>query len=101
MTGGNPFLVGELLWEAEARGLDPTAAAADVAAIVPRRLANAVLLRLAPAAVAALARAFIALGDDAQVGDAARLAGLVGADLKAMYGDLSAAERERRTTPRQ
>lgn len=55
MTGGNPFLVGELLWEAEARGLDPTAAAADVAAIVPRRLANAVLLRLAPAAVAALA----------------------------------------------
>jgi len=97
VTGGNPFLVGELLWEAEARGLDPTAAAADVAAIVPRRLANAVLLRLAPAAVAALARAFIALGDGAQVGDAARLAGLVGADLEAMYGDLSAAERVRRS----
>ena len=48
MTGGNPFLVGELLDEAAARGVDPTAAAAaEVAAIVPRGVANAVLLRLA------------------------------------------------------
>ena len=125
VTGGNPFLVGELLDEAAARGLDPTAAAAaDLGAIVPRGVANAVLLRLArlaPAA-AALARALSALGDGAQVGDAARLAGLAGAELEAamealvsagvvesggtvrfthpilraaIYDDLSPAERER------
>ena len=79
------------------------------------------LARLAPAA-AALARALSALGDGAQVGDAARLAGLADADLEAamaalvsagvvesggtvrfthpilraaIYGDLSPAERER------
>jgi hypothetical protein len=87
VTGGNPFLVGELLDEAAARGMDPTVAAtADVAAIIPRGVANAVLLRLArltPAAAATLARALSALGDGAQVGDAARLAGLAGADLEA------------------
>ena len=125
VTGGNPFLVGELLEEAAARGLEPTAAAAaDVGAIVPRGVANAVLLRLArmvPAA-AALARALSVLGDGAQIGDAARLAGLAGADLEeamaalvsagvvesggavrfthpilrsAIYGELSPAERER------
>jgi hypothetical protein len=39
VTGGNPFLVGELLDEAAARGIDPTAAAADDlgAIIAPRR----------------------------------------------------------------
>ena len=79
------------------------------------------LARLAPPA-AALARALSALGDGAQVGDAARLAGLAGAELEAamaalvsagvvesggtvrfthpilraaIYGDLSPAERER------
>jgi DNA-binding CsgD family transcriptional regulator/tetratricopeptide (TPR) repeat protein len=125
VTGGNPFLVGELLDEAAARGVEPTAAAADnVAAIVPSGVANAVLLRLArlgPAA-AALARALSALGDGAQAGDAARLAGLAGVELEAamaalvfagvvesggtirfthpilrtaIYADLSPAERER------
>jgi DNA-binding CsgD family transcriptional regulator len=124
-TGGNPFLVHELLEEAAARGLDPTAAtASDVGAIVPRGIANAVLLRLArlPPAAASLARALSALGDAAHVGDAARLAGLGTADLEAamaalvsasvvepggtirfahpvlraaIYGDLSPAERER------
>ncbi len=93
--------------------------------MVPRGVANAVLLRLArltPAA-AALARALSALGDGAQVGDAARAgrtrrrrpgsgdgrAGLswgrceAGATVRfthpilrtAIYGDLSPAERER------
>src|SRR5437763_1467501 len=60
VTGGNPFLIGELLEEAAARGLEPTAAAAtDVSAIVPRGVANAVLLRLARLVPAAtpLARA--------------------------------------------
>src|SRR5205085_2774589 len=59
VTGGNPFLLGELLDEAAACHLDPTAAAADVSDIVPRGVANSVLLRLTrlPPAAAALARA--------------------------------------------
>ena len=125
VTGGNPFLVGELLAEVAARGVDPTAAAAgDVGVIVPRGVANAVLLRLARLAppAATLARVLSVLGDGAQVGDAAQLAGLQGVELEeamaslrssdvvepggtvrfthpilraAIYGDLSAAERER------
>jgi DNA-binding CsgD family transcriptional regulator len=124
-TGGNPFLVGELLSEIAARGLDPIAAAAgEVAAIVPHGVASAVFLRLArlePAA-AALARALGVLGDGAQINDAAKLAGLAGPELEAamaalvsagvvgsggtarfthpilraaIYGELSPAERER------
>src|SRR5262249_19175364 len=85
VTGGNPFLVGELLSEVAARGLDrEAAAAADLGAIVPRGVANAVLLRLArlsPTA-AELARAISALDDGAQVGDAMQLAGLAGAQVE-------------------
>jgi DNA-binding CsgD family transcriptional regulator len=125
VTGGNPFLVGELLNEAAARGLVATAAAAaHIAEIVPRGVANAVLLRLArltPEA-GALGRALSVLGDGAHVGDATRLADLTPAELEAamaalasagvvesggtvrfthpilrtaIYGDLSPAERER------
>src|SRR5688572_11679100 len=94
VTGGNPFLVGELLEELAARGIEPIAAAADdLGAMVPRGVANAVLLRLgrlAPAA-AALARSLSALGDGAHVGDAARLAGLGGAELEAAMGALVSA----------
>src|SRR5436305_7324291 len=82
-TGGNPFLVGELLAEAAARGIDPTAAAApEVATIVPRGVANSVLLRLARLApeADALARALSILGDGGQIGDTARLSGLSSAD---------------------
>jgi DNA-binding CsgD family transcriptional regulator len=125
VTGGNPFLVGELLGEAAARGLAPTSGAAtEVAMIVPRGVANAVLLRLArlapPAAV--FARALSTLGDGARIGDAARLGGLADTELEAataalvsagvvepggivrfthpvvrsaIYDDLSPAERER------
>ena len=125
VTGGNPFLVGELLSEAAARGIAPTSTeAGEFATIVPRGVANSVLLRLARLApeAGALARALSILGDGAQVGDAARLAGLPGAELEAgmaalvsagivesggtvrfthpilrsaIYGDLSPAERER------
>ena len=94
VTGGNPFLIGELLDELAARGIDPTAAAADdVGAIVPSGVANAVLLRLARLSPAAgvLARALSALGDSAQVGDAARLAGLAASDLEAAMGALVSA----------
>jgi DNA-binding CsgD family transcriptional regulator len=125
VTGGNPFLLGELLDEVSARGLEPsTQAAPEVASLVPRGVANAVLLRVArlAAPAAALARTLSVLGDGAQVTDAARLSGLGGAELEpaitsliaagvirsggtirfshpilrsAIYGDLSAAERER------
>jgi DNA-binding CsgD family transcriptional regulator len=125
VTGGNPLLLGELLNEAAARGLAPTAAGAEeVGSIVPRGVANVVLLRVARLAppAAMTARTLSVLGDGAQVGDAARLAGLAGADLDAaivqlvnagvldsggtvrfshpilrtaIYGDLSPADRER------
>ncbi len=125
VTGGNPFLVGELLDEAASCGLPPTAAAAaDLAALVPRGVANTVLLRLSRQSpqAAALARAVSVLGDGAQAGDAARLAGLEAEELEAamaslvstgilepggrvrfthpilrtaIYGDLSPAERAR------
>ena len=94
VTGGNPFLLAELLNEAAARGLVPTASAAeDVGSIVPRGVANAVLLRVArlAAPAAGLARALSVLGDGAQVGDAGQLAGLGGADVDAaMVGLVSA-----------
>ena len=125
VTGGNPFLVGELLDEVAARGLAPTAAAAtDIATIVPRGVANGVLLRLSrlPAAAGALARALSVLDDGAQIGDAALLARLDSDELEAamvalvsagiveaggtlrfvhpilrtaIYGDQSPAERQR------
>jgi DNA-binding CsgD family transcriptional regulator len=125
VTSGNPFLLAELLREAAARGLAPTAAAAEeVGSIVPSGVANAVLLRVArlPPPAAVVARTLSVLGDGAQVGDAARLAGLTGSELDAamgplvnagviesgatvrfshpilrtaIYGDLSPAERER------
>ena len=124
-TGGNPFLLGELLDEIAVRGFDATDGAhAEITAIVPRGVANTVLLRLArlPPQAGTLARALSVLGDGAQVGDAARLAGLADTALEealaslvsagvieaggtvrfthpilraAIYGDLSAAERER------
>jgi DNA-binding CsgD family transcriptional regulator len=124
-TGGNPFLLGELLAEAAAHHVKPTAGAAtEVRTMVPRGVANAVLLRLARLAptAAVLARALSTLGDGTQVGDAGRLAGLSDGDLEAamaalgsagivesggtvrfthpilrsaIYDDLSAAERER------
>ena len=59
VTGGNPFLLGELLDEVSARRFEPTAAAAaQVTSLVPRGVANAVLLRLARLApsAASLAR---------------------------------------------
>jgi DNA-binding CsgD family transcriptional regulator len=91
VTGGNPFLLGELLSEAAARGLAPTsAAAAEVSTIVPRGVANAVLLRLARLSPAApkLARAISVLGDCAQVGDAERVARLAAPELEAAMAEL-------------
>src|SRR5262249_12457063 len=85
VTGGNPFLLGELLDEVAARDMTPTAAVAgDVATIVPRGVANGVLLRLSrlSAPAGALARALSVLDDGAQVRDAGLLARLDGAELE-------------------
>jgi DNA-binding CsgD family transcriptional regulator/tetratricopeptide (TPR) repeat protein len=125
VTGGNPFLLGELLDEAAACGLLPTAPAArDLAKLIPPGVATTVLLRLARQSPPAgdLARAVSVLGDCAQVGDAGRLTALSGTELEvataslvlagilepggslrfthpilrtAIYADLSPAERER------
>lgn len=94
VTGGNPFLLGEVLSEAAARGLAPTAADAEkVGLIVPRGVANAVLLRIARLAppAAEVARILSVLGDGAQVGDAARLAGIAGGELAAAMAPLVSA----------
>lgn len=78
-TGGNPFLLGELvtaLLEAEVR---PTGEAADrVTAIGPEGVRRAVLRRLAGLSVGAtaLARALAVLGSGAELRDAAMLADL-------------------------
>jgi DNA-binding CsgD family transcriptional regulator len=94
VTGGNPFLVAELLNEAVARGLTPTPTTAeDVGAIVPRGVANAVLLRVArlPPPAGVLVRVLSVLGDGAQIGDAGQLAGLAGADVDGAIAGLVSA----------
>jgi hypothetical protein len=65
-TGGNPFLVGELLHEVQAEALDPDSAGVErLRELSPRGVATSVLLRLAglPASAAALARAAAVLGE--------------------------------------
>ena len=74
-TGGNPFLLTELLAE-----LEPSSdvSAAEVGAKRPERVGDSIAQRLAglPAADAALARALAILGDGALIRHAAELAGL-------------------------
>jgi tetratricopeptide (TPR) repeat protein len=74
-SGGNPFLVVELLRTLHAEGIRPTEVAADrVAGIVP----DAVLSRLArlPSPARRLAEAVAVLGDDVPLARAAALAGI-------------------------
>ena len=78
-TGGNPFLVGELLAELHESGVPPVAAEAQrLAAIAPHGVRRAVRARLTrlPDGAAALARAAAVLGDGADARLAAMLAGL-------------------------
>jgi DNA-binding CsgD family transcriptional regulator len=78
-TGGNPFLVHELMRELDETGIAPTAASAEqVGTLGPQRVADAVLARLARVSPAApeLARAVAILGDGASVTNAAALAEL-------------------------
>jgi DNA-binding CsgD family transcriptional regulator len=77
-TGGNPFLVRELVREVASEGIAPDDAyAGDVASLSPRAVATSVLLRLTnlPAAATALARS-IAVLEGAALEDAAVVADL-------------------------
>src|SRR5215831_18641646 len=86
VTGGNPFLVRELIETLRAEGIGPGEAGADrVAGLGPRAVAREVAVRvgrLGPAA-SELARAAAILGDDAALRHAAALAGLGLADAAA------------------
>ena len=78
-TGGNPFLLSELLHEVLDKQLRATdAEAATVHALGPEAISTVVLQRLArlPAAAPALARAVAILGEGASPALAAELAGL-------------------------
>jgi DNA-binding NarL/FixJ family response regulator len=78
-TGGNAFLLRELIQQLRADGIGPDEqAAVQVAALGPRSVARAVALRVARLGPAAgeLARAAAVLGDGAQLRHAAALAGV-------------------------
>lgn len=78
-TGGNPFLLRELLRELAAERVAPTADSAPlVRQLAPPTVARTVLLRLArlPDDASALARAVVVLGEDSPLQRSARLAGL-------------------------
>ena len=94
-TAGNPFLLTELTAELASRGIHPTGAAtAAVDEVVPARVAAAARRRLAalddPAR--ALAGAVVVLGDDADPGLAAELAGLDAATAAEAAARLAAAD---------
>ena len=93
-TGGNPFLLRELLRELAADGLAPTAERAGlVRQLAPPTVARAVLLRLARLGedATALARAVAVLGDDTTLRRAATLAGLEAPRAEAAASALAAA----------
>src|SRR5205823_238952 len=78
-TGGNPYLLRELLAPLREEGVMPTAAAAeDLAGPGPGAVSESVRLRLGrlPPPAAALARAVAVLGSDANLAQAAALAEL-------------------------
>jgi DNA-binding CsgD family transcriptional regulator len=78
-TGGNPFMLGELLLELSAEhGSATRADAAHVREVAPATIQRAILARLArlPERAATLARAVAVLGDDADPRQAAALAEL-------------------------
>jgi len=77
VTGGNPFLLEQLLGAAADEGLEADASSAErVRELVPAAVTRSVLERLSrePPQVAALARAVAILGDDVELRHAAQLA---------------------------
>jgi DNA-binding CsgD family transcriptional regulator len=79
VTGGNPFLLGELVIAARDEGLDPSRAnAARVREMTPDGVARAVLVRMAQVSADArrLAGAVAVLGEPVRLREGAELAGL-------------------------
>ena len=79
VTGGNPFLLGELAGTLRADGVVPRGdQISEVEAVAPSTIAHMVLLRLGrlPPAGAVLARAVAVMGADVDLADAATVAGL-------------------------
>ena len=98
-TGGNPFLVGELLAELAAHGVVADhRAAARVPELGPPSIARAATSHLASldASAHALSSAVAVLGPDAEVRHAAALAGLDGASASAVAATLMEAHVLRR-----
>ncbi len=94
-TGGNPLLLRELVRAIAADGLAPTAAnASRVPGIAARAGSRAVSVRLAdlPVEATRLARAVAVLGDDADPGQAGRLAELDGRAVSVAAGELAGVE---------
>lgn len=92
-TGGNPFLLRELLRELAADGVEPAAGSAPlVRQLAPATVARAVLLRLARLGdeASALARAVAVLGDGASLRRAAALAELDEERAAPLAGELAA-----------
>jgi DNA-binding CsgD family transcriptional regulator len=94
-TGGNPLLLHELLRTLEAERVEPDAAHVSVVKdLGPRAASRSVLVRLArlPADAVSVARAAAVLGDGAEVGILAQLAGLSPEDAAKATRDLAQAE---------
>lgn len=93
VTGGNPFLIGELVGALHAAGMKlDDKAATTVGEMGPRTVSRAILLRLGGQSsdAAALAQAVALLGTEVQLPYAAALAGL-GIDVAATVADRLAA----------
>jgi DNA-binding CsgD family transcriptional regulator len=79
VTGGNPFLLRELIADLQAQGVAPEdVSIAEIRRLGPERIATALLLRIGRIHVSApgLAQALAVLGDSAPAGVAAELAGV-------------------------
>jgi DNA-binding CsgD family transcriptional regulator len=86
-TGGNPFLLSELLRAVRLDGLDFDDDAVEaIGGLTPRAVIHAVLHRLAglPGAATDLARAVATLGESAELRHAADLAGIAASDASAL-----------------
>ena len=94
-SGGNPFMLRELVGELAAGGSRGSVSeAVRVREVAPEAIRRAVLVRLArlPEPASQLARAVAVLGDDVAVADAARLAVLERTDAAAAADALVAAD---------
>jgi DNA-binding CsgD family transcriptional regulator len=94
-TGGNPLLLDELLKGLAAEGVEPRSGQAEmIRELGPRAVSRAVLLRLARLSDddLAVARALAVLGEGAELGELAALAGIEEAAVARATGELARVE---------